>query len=157
MVAGAARIRVTYQVDADGLLSVTAKEEKSGVQTSIEVKPTYGLEDGDIARMLTEGFQSAAEDMQARALREEQVEALRLIDAVTNSTTVDQHLLSQEELSKIQEQLGQLQQLHTNSTSVDDIRRGIEALSAATEDFAARRMNANIRLALTGKNLSEIE
>jgi molecular chaperone HscA len=107
--------------------------------------------------MLTEGFQSAAEDMQARALREEQVEALRLIDAVTNSTTVDQHLLSQEELSKIQEQLGQLQQLHTNSTSVDDIRRGIEALSAATEDFAARRMNANIRLALTGKNLSEIE
>ena len=157
MVAGAARIRVTYQVDADGLLSVTAKEEKSGVQTSIEVKPTYGLEDGDIARMLTEGFQSAAEDMQARALREEQVEALRLIDAVTNSVTLDQHLLSEEELAKIQEQLGQLQHLHTNSTSVDDIRRGIESLSAVTEDFAARRMNANIRRALTGKNLSEIE
>jgi molecular chaperone HscA len=157
MVAGAARIRVTYQVDADGLLSVSAREEKSGVNTSIEVKPTYGLADGDIARMLTEGFQSAAEDMQARALREEQVEALRLIDAVTNSLIVDKALLNLEELMQIQTQLDALQQLHTNSNNVDDLRRGIEALSEVTEEFAARRMNSNIRRALTGKNLSEIE
>jgi molecular chaperone HscA len=157
MVAGAARIRVTYQVDADGLLSVSAREEKSGVNTSIEVKPTYGLADGDIARMLTEGFQSAAEDMQARALREEQVEALRLIDAVTNSLIVDKDLLNSEELSLIQTQLDALQQLHINSINVDDLRRGIEALSEVTEEFAARRMNSNIRRALTGKNLSEIE
>ena len=157
MVAGAARIRVMYQVDADGLLSVSAREEKSGVNTSIEVKPTYGLADGDIARMLTEGFQSAAEDMQARALREEQVEALRLIDAVTNSLIVDKDLLNSEELSLIQTQLDALQQLHINSINVDDLRRGIEALSEVTEEFAARRMNSNIRRALTGKNLSEIE
>ncbi len=157
MVAGAARIRVTYQVDADGLLSVSAREEKSGVNTSIEVKPTYGLADGDIARMLTEGFQSAAEDMQARALREEQVEALRLIDAVTNSLIVDKDLLNSEELSLIQTQLDALQQLHTYCINVDDLRRGIEALSEVTEEFAARRMNSNIRRALTGKNLSEIE
>ena len=157
MVAGAARIRVTYQVDADGLLSVSAKEETSGVQTSITVKPSYGLEDGDIARMLSESFQTAQEDMLARALREEQVEAMRLIDAVNNSLASDANLLSPQEQHTIQEALNQLRQLVANSKVVDDLRRGIEKLSEVTEDFAARRMNANIRRALTGKSLNDIE
>ena len=157
MVAGAARIRVTYQVDADGLLSVSAKEETSGVQTSITVKPSYGLEDGDIARMLSESFQTAQEDMLARALREEQVEAMRLIDAVNNSLASDANLLSPQEQHTIQEALNQLRQLAANSKVVEDLRRGIEKLSEVTEDFAARRMNANIRRALTGKSLNDIE
>ena len=157
MVAGAARIRVTYQVDADGLLSVSAKEETSGVQTSITVKPSYGLEDGDIARMLSESFQTAESDMLARALREEQVEAMRLIDAVNNSLASDANLLSPQEQADIQKELNQLRQLSANSNDVDELRKGISALSEVTEEFAARRMNANIRRALTGKNLNDIE
>jgi molecular chaperone HscA len=157
MVAGAARIRVTYQVDADGLLSVSAKEETSGVQTSITVKPSYGLEDGDIARMLSESFQTAESDMLARALREEQVEAMRLIDAVNNSLATDANLLSPQEQADIQKELNQLRQLSANSNEVDELRKGISALSEVTEEFAARRMNANIRRALTGKNLNDIE
>ena len=157
MVSGAARIRVTYQVDADGLLSVSAREEVSGVNTSITVKPSYGLADGDIANMLREGFQSAEADMHIRALREEQVEALRLLDAVKNSLQTDRHLLSDEELKLIEEPLQLLEKLQPHSESVDDLRKAIESLSQATEEFAARRMNANIRRALTGKNLSEIE
>jgi molecular chaperone HscA len=157
MVAGAARIRVTYQVDADGLLSVTAKEETSGVQTAITVKPSYGLADGDIARMLSESFQTAQVDMQLRALREEQVEAMRLIDAVNNSLNSDANLLSPEELHLIQEELNRLKKTSEASQDVDELRARIKALSEVTEDFAARRMNANIRRALTGKNLSDIE
>ena len=155
MVAGAARIRVTYQVDADGLLSVSAAEEKSGVSASIHVKPSYGLVDGDIARMLTEGFASAAEDMQLRALREEQVEAQRLMDAVDSALQIDKHLLNDAELTLIEKGLGSLRQLK-DQENIDLLRAGIEALSQATEEFAAKRMNANIRRALTGKNLSEI-
>lgn len=155
MVAGAARIRVTYQVDADGLLSVSAAEEKSGVSASIHVKPSYGLADGDIARMLTEGFASAAEDMQLRALREEQVEAQRLMDAVDSALQIDQHLLNDAELTLIEKGLGSLRQLK-DQENIDLLRAGIETLSQATEEFAAKRMNANIRRALTGKNLSEI-
>ena len=155
MVAGAARIRVTYQVDADGLLSVSAAEEKSGVSASIHVKPSYGLADGDIARMLTEGFASAAEDMQLRALREEQVEAQRLMDAVDSALQIDKHLLNDAELTLIEKGLGSLRQLK-DQENIELLRAGIEALSQATEEFAAKRMNANIRRALTGKNLSEI-
>ena len=155
MVAGAARIRVTYQVDADGLLSVSAAEEKSGVSASIHVKPSYGLADGDIARMLTDGFASAAEDMQLRALREEQVEAQRLMDAVDSALQIDKHLLNDAELTLIEKGLGSLRQLK-DQENIDLLRAGIEALSQATEEFAAKRMNANIRRALTGKNLSEI-
>lgn len=157
MVAGAARIRVTYQVDADGLLSVSAKEEMSGVHTTITVKPSYGLEDGEIARMLSESFQTAQVDMQARALREEQVDALRLVDAVNSSLASDAHLLSPPEQDLIQQALNKLRQLLANSATVEDLRLAIESLSNATEEFAARRMNANIRRALTGKNLTDIE
>jgi molecular chaperone HscA len=144
-------------VDADGLLSVSAKEETSGVNTSITVKPSYGLEDGDIARMLSESFQTAESDMLARALREEQVEAMRLIDAVNNSLATDANLLSPNEQADIQKELNQLRQLSANSNEVDELRKGISALSEVTEEFAARRMNANIRRVLTGKNLNDIE
>jgi molecular chaperone HscA len=156
MVAGAARIRVTYQVDADGLLSVSAKEQSSGVEASIHVKPSYGLADGDIARMLTEGFQSAAEDMKLRAIREEQVEAQRLLEAVFNSIAQDGDLLSTQEKLDIESKIRVLEQLKEHSQDSEEIHAAITALSDATEEFAANRMNANIRRALTGKNLSEI-
>jgi molecular chaperone HscA len=156
MVAGAARIRVTYQVDADGLLSVSAKEQISGVEASIHVKPSYGLADGDIARMLTEGFQSAAEDMKLRALREEQVEAQRLLEAVISSIAQDGDLLSPDERLAIEAKITELQVLKEQSEATEEIHTAITALSDATEEFAAKRMNANIRKALTGKNLSDI-
>ncbi|SMC32580.1 Fe-S protein assembly chaperone HscA [Polynucleobacter kasalickyi] len=156
MVAGAARIRVTYQVDADGLLSVSAKEQISGVESSIHVKPSYGLADGDIARMLTEGFQSAAEDMKLRALREEQVEAQRLLEAVISSLAQDGDLLSADETLAIESKIKELQALKEHSEATEEIHTAITALSDATEEFAAKRMNANIRKALTGKNLNDI-
>jgi len=157
MVAGAARIRVTYQVDADGLLSVSAKEEKSGVTASIEVKPSYGLADGEIARMLSESFQTAAGDMVLRALREEQVEAMRLIDAVNNSLNSDSNLLSPEEVHVITQALSTLKESASHSQEIDVLRKDITTLAQVTEEFAARRMNANIRRALTGKNVKDID
>jgi len=157
MVAGAARIRVTYQVDADGLLSVSAKEEKSGVTASIEVKPSYGLADGEIARMLSESFQTAAGDMVLRALREEQVEAMRLIDAVNNSLNSDSNLLSPEEVHVITQALNTLKESASHSQEIDVLRKDITTLAQVTEEFAARRMNANIRRALTGKNVKDID
>lgn len=156
MVAGAARIRVTYQVDADGLLSVSAREEISGVESSIHVKPSYGLADGDIAKMLSDGFQGAAKDMQLRALREEQVEAHRLIEAVKSAILADGDLLTNPEKLMIDEKISDLMHLRDHSENVDLIHAAIIALSDATEEFAAKRMNANIRKALTGKNLTEI-
>lgn len=156
MAAGAARIRVTYQVDADGLLSVTAKEERSGVESSITVKPSYGLSDGEIAKMLQDGFTSAASDMAARALREEQVEADRLIEAVESSLATDAHLLEQEELEIIQRKLAALKDLKANANDPHLIRKSVESLSKATDEFAAKRMNDGIRRALAGKNVAEI-
>jgi len=156
MAAGAARIRVTYQVDADGLLSVLAREERSGVQASITVKPSYGLSDSEIAKMLQDGFSSAAVDMAARALREEQVEADRLIEAVESSLATDAHLLEQEELEVIQRKVAALKELKKNSTDPHLIRKSVESLSKATDEFAARRMNDGIRRALSGKNVAEI-
>jgi molecular chaperone HscA len=156
MAAGAARIRVTYQVDADGLLSVTAKEERSGVESSITVKPSYGLSDGEIAKMLQDGFTSAASDMAARALREEQVEADRLIEAVESSLATDAHLLEQEELEMIQRKLAALKDLKANANDPHLIRKSVESLSKATDEFAAKRMNDGIRRALAGKNVAEI-
>lgn len=157
MVAGAARIRVTYTVDADGLLSVSAKEEVSGVESSITVKPSYGLADGDIARMLSEGFQRAAEDKELRALREEQVEAQRLIEAVEASLKSDSDLLDSAEHEQIQDALMGLKEVYAKSSDADELHQAIDRLSMVTENFAAKRMNSNIRKALTGKNLTEIE
>lgn len=156
MAAGAARIRVTYQVDADGLLSVTAKEERSGVESSITVKPSYGLSDGEIAKMLQDGFTSAASDMAARALREEQVEADRLIEAVESSLAIDAHLLEQDELEMIQRKLAALKELKSNANDPHLIRKSVESLSKATDEFAAKRMNDGVKRALAGKNVAEI-
>ena len=156
MVAGAARIRVTFQVDADGLLSVHAIEQSSGVQASIEIKPSYGLSDSEIARMLQDGFQAAGDDMRARALREEQVEARRLLEAVTAALQEDGNLLTDVERALIRKEMAQLQALLESEISSDALRKAIEKAAKTTDPFAEKRMNASIQRALTGKNVAEI-
>ncbi len=155
MAAGAARIRVSFTVDADGLLSVSAKEQGSGVQASIDVKPSYGLSDADIARMLQESFSTAAQDMQARALAEAQVDADRMILATRSALAADADLLTSEELVEINrlmaEVLGARQ--HGDTAKVE---AAFKALANGTENFAAQRMNRGIRLALAGKNIATV-
>jgi molecular chaperone HscA len=155
MAAGAARIRVTYQVDADGLLSVAARELHSGVEASIVVKPSYGLGDDEIARMLQDSFNAAEDDMKLRALREEQVEAERILLATEAALGQDADLLSEAERSDIDARLAQLRQSAQGSDHLA-IKAAIDALAGATEDFAARRMDRNVRAVLTGKKLDEI-
>jgi molecular chaperone HscA len=156
MAAGAARIRVTYQVDADGLLSVTAREQHSGVEANINVKPSYGLSDVDITTMLQDGFSHAADDVQDRALREELVDAKRLIEAVDAALAEDQHLLDEDELDTINRKLKALKDLIGSARDTQVLRRSVESLSKATDDFAARRMNESIKKALSGKKIEEI-
>ncbi len=156
MAAGAARIRVTYQVDADGLLSVTAREQHSGVEANINVKPSYGLSDVDITTMLQDGFSHAADDVQDRALREELVDAKRLIEAVDAALAEDQHLLDEDELDIISRKLKALKDLIESAKDTQVLRRSVESLSKATDDFAARRMNESIKKALSGKKIEEI-
>ena len=167
MVAGAARIRVTFQVDADGLLSVTAREQSSGVESSITVKPSYGLSDDEVAKMLSDGMGHADEDMHARSLREQQVDARRLVEAVQAALAADADLLDAEELAAVQAQLVVTEQViaHSEVTyaaqaaakdSADPITAAVDALSHLTEDFAARRMNRSIRAALAGRKLDDI-
>ncbi len=155
MAAGAARIRVTYQVDADGLLSVAAREMHSGVESSIVVKPSYGLGDDEVARMLQDSFQSAEGDMKLRALREEQVEAERILLATESALAVDADLLSDSEKTDISNLLALVRETAKGSDH-DAIKDVIEALAKGTEDFAARRMDRNVRTALTGRRLDEI-
>ncbi len=156
MAAGAARIRVTYQVDADGLLSVTAREQQSGVEANINVKPSYGLSDGDITSMLQDSFSHAADDVQARALREELVDAKRLVEAVEAALAEDKHLLEEDELDVIHRKLIALKDLIETAKDTQVLRRSVESLSKATDDFAARRMNESIKKALSGKKIEEI-
>jgi len=156
MAAGAARIRVTYQVDADGLLSVTAREQQSGVEANINVKPSYGLSDGDITSMLQDSFSHAADDVQARALREELVDAKRLVEAVEAALAEDKHLLEEDELDVIHRKLIALKDLIDTAKDTQVLRRSVESLSKATDDFAARRMNESIKKALSGKKIEEI-
>jgi len=155
MTAGAARIRVTYQVDADGLLSVSARETHSGVEASVVVKPSYGLADDDVARMLEESFSTAEIDMRARALREQQVEADRLLVATVAALEVDGELLDSDERGEIDTALAALQAL-AHSDDADAIEAAIKILAAETDEFAARRMNKGIRRALTGRKLDDI-
>jgi molecular chaperone HscA len=156
MAAGAARIRVTYQVDADGLLSVSAKEQLSGVEAHINVKPSYGLTDTDITSMLQESFSHAAEDVQARALREELVEAKRLIEAVESALLEDKNLLDEDEIELIERKLEALKDFSGKTKDAQALRRSVESLSKATDEFAARRMNESIKKALSGKKITEI-
>jgi len=154
MVAGAARIRITYQVDADGLLSVSAREMLSGVEASIVVKPSYGLSDEEVTRMLLDSTQSADYDMQQRTLREEQVEAERTILATESALAVDSNLLSDEERTTIADLLNTVRQ-QSQGTDHQVIRAAIEALSQGTEEFAARRMDSSVKNALSGRTLDE--
>ena len=155
MVAGAARIRVTFQVDADGLLSVAARETGTGTETRIEVKPSYGLGDDEIARMLKDSISHAADDASLRSLREKQVDARRLIDATQAALVEDAALLDDEERRKIASSIEALDAV-LDANDGRAISSAIDSLSACTEDFAARRMNQSVRRALTGKTVEEI-
>lgn len=157
MVAGAAKIRVTFQVDADGLLSVSARELSSGVEASIQVKPSYGLTDGEIARMLQDSFQNAGDDMNARVLREQQVEAQRLLEAVQAAVAEDgDRLLDAEEREVIEAEIDKLKSLvdHSDASAIEVQTK---RLSQVTDAFAARRMDASIKAALAGRRLNEIQ
>lgn len=159
MVAGAARIRVTFQVDADGLLSVSAKELTSGVEAAVQVKPSYGLADDDVARMLKEGFSSAEEDMQARALREAAVEAERMTLATRAALAADGDLLEEQERGAIEALLQALSRTVAEARGIDGaqlINDAVEALAKGTEAFAAARMNRGIQAALTGRRLDAL-
>ena len=153
MAAGAARIRITYQVDADGLLSVSARELRSGVETSVTIKPSYGLTDGEVAKMLQESFASANQDMQIRALKEEQVEAERILLATQSAIEHDTALLTQPELEAIQSLMDKVRAA-MHSDDHGDLKASVSALADGTEEFAARRMDQSVRSALAGKKLS---
>lgn len=152
MVAGAARIRVTFQVDADGLLSVSAREQSTGVETSVQVKPSYGLADDDITRMLKDAFTHARDDMVARALNEQIVDANGLIAATRAAMQEDSALLAADEAAAIEASMAALEKLVTQTDHLA-IKRGIEALNAVTTDFAQRRMDQNVRRAMAGQKL----
>ncbi|MCD8339231.1 MAG: Fe-S protein assembly chaperone HscA [Burkholderiales bacterium] len=155
MAAGAARIRVTFQVDADGLLSVTARESTTGVEASVTVKPSYGLSEEEITEMLKESHGHAKEDMVARELREQQVEAARLLESVESALKSDADLLNEQELEVIKEAYNKLDEARkTDNTQL--IKALISALSKGTEEFAARRMNRTILAALQGKSVNEV-
>ena len=155
MAAGAARIRVTFQVDADGLLSVSAQEQSTGVQAQIEVKPSYGLDDSTITQMLKDSMSNAAEDMAARARAEAVVEAESLTDAVNAALELDSDLLEAEELQQIQQDIADLQGCLKDGKA-EDIRAAVAKLSRSTDNFAAKRMNRNIQRALTGQSVDNI-
>jgi len=158
MVAGAARIRVSFQIDADGLLSVSAREQTSGVEASVAVKPSYGLDDADVARMLEDAHGRAEEDMTLRMLREAQVEGRRLIDATEAALAADgAHLLSPPEREAIASHSYTLADLIETGGALKTLSKAIDALNKATRDFASRRMNASVKRALTGHTLEEID
>ncbi|MDK4589713.1 Fe-S protein assembly chaperone HscA [Kingella kingae] len=155
MVAGAARIRVTFQVDADGLLSVSAREQTTGVQAQIEVKPSYGLDDDTITQMLRDSMSNAKDDAAARARAEAKVEAESLIDAIQAALELDSDLLSEDELNKINGLIARLNASLAAHTA-EQIRALVHELTHATDDFAAKRMDRNIQRALGGVNVADL-
>jgi len=155
MAAGAARIRVTFQVDADGLLAVSARETGSGVEASITVKPSYGLHDDDITRMLAESMGSAEVDMQARALRELQVEAKRLLEATQQALAADRDLLDESEFAEVAALMTDLVE-RAGATDQSALKAAIDRLAHGTEEFAARRMDRSIRAALAGRRVDDV-
>ena len=155
MAAGAARIRVTFQVDADGLLSVSAREQTTGVQAQIEVKPSYGLDDATITQMLREGMAHAGADAAERARAEARVEAQSLLDAVAAALNLDGDLLTTEQTAQIRAQMDALAALLPNADAAA-IRAAVQTLSQGTDDFAARRMNRNIQRALQGVSVEQL-
>ena len=155
MAAGAARIVVTFQVDADGLLSVSAREQTTGIAASIAVKPSYGLSDSDIARMLRESFEHAADDAATRVLAEARVEADQLVEIVRNALEADGALLNDDERAGIEQAIGQLV-ARRDGDDAAAIRAGIDALNRASADFAARRMDRSVHRALAGKRVDTL-
>ncbi|MEO5845061.1 MAG: Fe-S protein assembly chaperone HscA [Caldimonas sp.] len=155
MVAGAARIAVAFTVDADGLLSVQAREETSAVEASVTVKPSYGLSDDEVTRMLSEGFGHAEDDMAARVLREAQVDADRLLGAIAAALAADGELIAAEQRSDIERAADELRTVR-RSTDRAAIERSANALSDATEEFAAQRMDRGIRRALAGRRVEDL-
>ena len=155
MAAGAARIRVAFQVDADGLLSVTAKEQSTGVVAEIIVKPSYGLTEDEITNMLKSSFGSAEQDKQLRALREAIVDADRLIEAINAAISHDGHLLNENERSEIESQLVSLKRV-CESNDKDKIVKMVEDLNHSTENFAARRMDESVKKAFAGQDLNKL-
>ena len=155
MVAGAARIEVTFQVDADGLLDVAAREKATGAEATITVKPSYGLTDGEIAKMLTDSFSHAADDMQARALAEAQVEADQIAAATETALATDGELVGPDERAAIDAALARLQRFR-NGTDHIALRGAVEALNHATGEFAARRMDRSVSRALTGRRVDAL-
>ncbi|MFC0445761.1 Fe-S protein assembly chaperone HscA [Pseudidiomarina halophila] len=155
MAAGAAHIRVTFQVDADGLLSVDAMEKSSGVSASIQVKPSYGLNDEDISSMIQSSMSNAKEDMAARMLREQQVEADRVLEALSSALAADGDLLDEQERERLDNAMAALREARAG-TDAEAIEKAIEVVDKASDDFAARRMDAGIRKALSGSNVNEL-
>jgi len=155
MAAGAARVRVSYQVDADGLLSVTAREATTGAEASVTVKPSYGLGDADIERMLRDSFSHAKEDVHARALAEARVDGQRLLEATRSALASDAALLSADEHAAISTAVASLEKALAGSDH-RPIKHAVDALNRATETFAERRMDAGIRRALAGKKIGSL-
>ncbi|MBS1155940.1 MAG: Fe-S protein assembly chaperone HscA [Proteobacteria bacterium] len=155
MVAGSARIRVTFQVDADGLLSVSAREQSTGVEASIVVKPSYGLSDEEISRMLTDSMQHAQDDKEARKLAEARVEAESILNAVRAALDADSQLLSEAERASIEAAIAALQ-TQTATSDAGAITAATEALNQASSDFAARRMDVAVQKGLSGHTVEEI-
>jgi molecular chaperone HscA len=157
MAAGGARVRVTFQVDADGLLSVTAREQGSGVEAHITVKPSYGLGEEEIATMLQASYSNAQDDKQVRALREAQVDGQRLLEAIAAALLHDgERFLTTEERQAIDQHMSALKTA-LEGTDAHAVKRTADTLNHATEAFAARRMDASVRQALTGHALKELE
>lgn len=155
MPAGGAHIRVTFQVDADGLLSVTAMEKSTGVQSSIQVKPSYGLSDDEIITMIKDSMTNASGDISARMLAEQKVEAARVLESLTGALAEDSALLSESELSNIKQAVAALEQAAAGDVA-GDIEAAIKVLDAQTQEFAARRMDASVRRALAGHSVDEV-
>jgi molecular chaperone HscA len=155
MAAGAARIRVTFQVDADGLLSVSAREQTNGVEAHVVVKPSYGLSEDEITHMLKSSFGSAEADKTARMLTEARVSAGAILNSVTLALAVDSHLISEQEKQTIETGMQNLQ----TTVQADDataINKAVDSLNHATEAFAAARMNASVSRALSGKEINTL-
>lgn len=155
MAAGGAHIRVTFQVDADGLLSVSAMEKSTGVEASIQVKPSYGLTDNEISSMIKDSMSNAQDDLNARRLAEQKVEAARVLESLTSALAQDANLLTPTEESEIDNAVNELIKA-VEGTDPAVIENAIKQLDKQSQDFAARRMDSSIRQALSGHSVDEI-
>lgn len=155
MTAGAAHIRVTFKVDADGLLEVSAMEKSTGVESSITVKPSFGLEEHEITNMLKDSMENAQQDMQARMLKEQQVEAARVIESIQAALAADSHLLNEVEVTEIENNISALAKISQTGNAAD-VEASLEVLNHSTAAFAERRMDSSIKTALSGHSVDEV-